>query len=64
MGINSNNIQVIIYKNLIFYFLWYSNVIYTFIASLIQKAEHAGRDGNAATHIIFIVKKIFVQIIL
>ena len=68
MGINSNNIRVVIhigapismcmYTFLIdFIFLLYSKTFMLFITNLIQKAGRAGRDGNLATHYIFFSKK-------
>ncbi|UZO15818.1 uncharacterized protein OCT59_007233 [Rhizophagus irregularis] len=46
MGINLNNILVVIYAE-----------VPISITNLIQEAERAGRDGNTATHVIFFSKK-------
>jgi len=76
MGINSNNIRAVIHIGAPMSISMYANYLlviiiifslYLFcaiIANLIQEAGRAGRDGNTATHFIFLVKRISVQIIL
>ncbi|RIA82857.1 hypothetical protein C1645_834725 [Glomus cerebriforme] len=68
MGINSNNVLVIIHikapinisKYIVlpyFYLSNYSNLYICLAANFIQEAGCAERDGNTAMHIIFFSKK-------
>ena len=68
MGINSNNVRVVIhmeapmsmsyvYNLLYFYFYYILIFFFTLIANLIQEAGCAGRNGNMAKHFIFYSKK-------